>query len=412
MRRSLEDASDNLGAEDSLSISDLASEEISFLDRSMNCCIGFVDMVDSTKVTAEIYGRQKIGQYYSIFINTMAILVKNYGAKIVKNAGDALIFYFPETLDSSNEAAFNDTFECFTTMILARDVINTKLHSENLPSVSYRISADYGRVEVATSTSSKGEDLFGSTMNICAKINSMAEPNGIVIGGHLYRVINSFSFVNNRYEFRELKGGYSISFDQRYSVYHALSKNNNNNTSGIDIDSINQLFTSKNTSKIKVIQAKQQSQSLDESQHEQQLQEQQKYSANIMIVDDEPDTVFTYKSLLSAEGYNVQAFTDPQEALKHFVQLPDPSSYYHLVLLDIRMPRLNGLQLFYRIKAISPNTKIMFISALDIAEELTSILPDIKYDDIIKKPLKREYFVSKINSVLDTTTVHFGSLSA
>jgi CheY-like chemotaxis protein/class 3 adenylate cyclase len=412
MRRSLEDASDNLGAEDSLSISDLASEEISFVDRSMNCCIGFVDMVDSTKVTAEIYGRQKIGQYYSIFINTMAILVKNYGAKIVKNAGDALIFYFPETLDSSNEAAFNDTFECFTTMILARDVINTKLHSENLPSVSYRISADYGRVEVATSTSSKGEDLFGSTMNICAKINSMAEPNGIVIGGHLYRVINSFSFVNNRYEFRELKGGYSISFDQRYSVYHALSKNNNNNTSGIDIDSINQLFTSKNTSKIKVIQAKQQSQSLDESQHEQQLQEQQKYSANIMIVDDEPDTVFTYKSLLSAEGYNVQAFTDPQEALKHFVQLPDPSSYYHLVLLDIRMPRLNGLQLFYRIKAISPNTKIMFISALDIAEELTSILPDIKYDDIIKKPLKREYFVSKINSVLDTTTVHFGSLSA
>jgi CheY-like chemotaxis protein len=298
-------------------------------------------------------------------------------------------------------------------MILARDVINTKLHSENLPSVSYRISADYGRVEVATSTSSKGEDLFGSTMNICAKINSMAEPNGIVIGGDLYRIINSFSFVNNRYEFRELKGGYSISFDQRYSVYHALSKNNNNNnTSGIDIDSINQLFTSKNTSKIKVIQAKQQSQSLDESQHEQQLQEQQKYSANIMIVDDEPDTVFTYKSLLSAEGYNVQAFTDPQEALKHFVQLPDPSSYYHLVLLDIRMPRLNGLQLFYRIKAISPNTKIMFISALDIAEELTSILPDIKYDDIIKKPLKREYFVSKINSVLDTTTVHFGSLSA
>jgi CheY-like chemotaxis protein/class 3 adenylate cyclase len=412
MRRSLEDASDNLGAEDSLSISDLASEEISFVDRSMNCCIGFVDMVDSTKVTAEIYGRQKIGQYYSIFINTMAILVKNYGAKIVKNAGDALIFYFPETLDSSNEAAFRDILECFTTMILARDVINTKLHSENLPSVSYRISADYGRVEVATSTSSKGEDLFGSTMNICAKINSMAEPNGIVIGGDLYRVINSFSFVNNRYEFRELKGGYSISFDQRYSVYHALSKNNNNNTSGIDIDSINQLFTSKNTSKIKVIQAKQQSQSLDESQHEQQLQEQQKYSANIMIVDDEPDTVFTYKSLLSAEGYNVQAFTDPQEALKHFVQLPDPSSYYHLVLLDIRMPRLNGLQLFYRIKAISPNTKIMFISALDIAEELTSILPDIKYDDIIKKPLKREYFVSKINSVLDTTTVHFGSLSA
>jgi two-component system, OmpR family, response regulator ChvI len=143
-----------------------------------------------------------------------------------------------------------------------------------------------------------------------------------------------------------------------------------------------------------------------------QPRQQQKHSANILVVDDEPDTVFTYKSLLSAEGYNVEAFTDPQEALKHFVQLPDPSSYYQLVLLDIRMPRLNGLQLFYRIRAISPDTKIMFISALDIAEELTSILPDITYNHIMKKPLKREYFVSRINSALDTSTVHSGSLSA
>ncbi|MFL6489133.1 MAG: adenylate/guanylate cyclase domain-containing protein, partial [Nitrososphaera sp.] len=196
--------------DDSLSTVDFA-KEISFLDRSMNCCIGFVDMVNSTSIAAEISERQNIGQYYSIFINTMAVLAKNYGAKIVKNAGDALIFYFPDTSDPANEAAFKDMLECFATMILARDIINAKLHSVNLPSVSYRISADYGRVELATSTSSKGgEDLFGSTMNICAKINSMAEPNGIVLGGDLYRIIKSFSFINNRYEFRELQGGYSI----------------------------------------------------------------------------------------------------------------------------------------------------------------------------------------------------------
>ncbi|HKG87184.1 MAG TPA: hypothetical protein VKA95_02570, partial [Nitrososphaeraceae archaeon] len=87
-------------------------------------------MVNSTKVTAEISDRQKIGQYYSIFINTMAILVKNYDAKIIKNAGDALIFYFPKSSDPANEPVFNGAFECFTTMILARDIINTKLHSE------------------------------------------------------------------------------------------------------------------------------------------------------------------------------------------------------------------------------------------------------------------------------------------
>jgi two-component system, OmpR family, response regulator ChvI len=374
-------------------------KEISFLDRSMDCCIGFVDMVDSTSNAAKMMmfsdRRKNIGQYYSIFINTMAILAKNYGAKIVKSAGDALIFYFPDSSDPTNEAAFKDILECFTTMILARDIINAKLHSEggNLPSVSYRISADYGKVEVATSTSSKGrEDLFGSTMNICAKINSMAEPNGIVIGGDLYQIIKSFSFVNG-YEFRELEG-YSTGFGNSYPLYAAALSNN---TRGIDINRINQLFSSDETPSIKDVRAKQQSQQL----------QQQRYSTNIMVVDDEPDTLFTYELFLSDEGYNVEAFTDPQEALKHFVQLSgafSSSSYYQLVLLDIRMPRLNGLQLFNTIKSISPNAKVMFVSALDIAEELTSILPDIKYDDIIKKPVEREYFISKINSVLSINT--------
>jgi two-component system response regulator ChvI len=379
------------GNDGSLSTFELA-KEISFLDRSMNCCIGFVDMVDSTKVTAEISDRQKIRQYYSIFINTMAILVKNYGAKIVKNAGDALIFYFPDSSDPANEAAFRDILECFTTMILARDVINTKLHSEeNLPSVSYRISADYGRVEVATSTSSKGEDLFGSTMNICAKINSMAEPNGIVIGGDLYRIINSFSFIIDKYQFRELEGGYSIGFGNRYPLYTAALSNN---THGIDINRINQLFGSDQTPRIKDVRTKQQSQQLQ--------RQQQKYSANIMVIDDEPDILFTYECFLSDEGYNVEAFADPQEALKHFVQLSGAfSSYYQLVLLDIRMPRLNGLQLYNTIKTLSPNTKIMFVSALDMAEELTSILPNMKYGDIIRKPVEREYFIRKINSMLN-----------
>jgi CheY-like chemotaxis protein/class 3 adenylate cyclase len=396
---------DGLGAKDSVPSFDLSSsteEEISFLDRSINCCIGVVDMLNSTSITAEMYDHQKkIGQYYSIFINTMAALARNYGAKIVKSAGDALIFYFPQTSDASNEAAFNDAFECFTTMILARDIVNIKLRLESLPSVSYRISADYGKVEVATSTSSRGgEDLFGSTMNICAKINSMAEANGIVIGGDLYRIIKSFSFFNNRYKFQELQG-YSVGFNHKYPVYHILSKNNDKNgTSEIAINSINQLLALKKTSsKIKDIQVRQQQTSQLLQQSQQVQQQPQEYATNIMIVDDEPDILSTYECFLSDEGYKVQSFTDPQDALEHFVQLADPS-HYKLALLDIRMPRINGLQLFHRIRRLSPKIKIMFISALDVAEELTSILPDMKHDDIIKKPVERKHFISKINSAL------------
>jgi hypothetical protein len=73
--------------------------------------------------------------------------------------------------------------ECGITMIAARDIINAKLKEEGeLPSMYYKISADYGRVEVARSLSSPDtDDLFGSNMNVCAKINSMASANGMVI---------------------------------------------------------------------------------------------------------------------------------------------------------------------------------------------------------------------------------------
>ena len=388
----------NWETDDNPSIFDRA-QEIRFLPHSQNYCVCFVDLVNSTKITAEISDQRKIGHYYSIFINTMAVLVKHYGAKIVKNVGDALIFYFPGTSDARNETAFQNVLECLTTMLVARNIINAKLRSENLPSVSYRISADYGKVEVATSTSSKSEDLFGSTMNICAKINSMAEPNGIVIGDALHQIIRSFSFADE-YQFKELQRRYSIGLSERYPVYCAFS----NNISKTDIDRINSLFRSRESAISNDIQTNEQSQVMKP-------QQRQKYSYNILVVDDEPDTAFTYKTLLSAEGYDVQVFTDPQEALKHFVQRPDPSSHYQLVLLDIRMPRLNGLQLFYKIKAVSPNTKIVFCSALDIAEELTSILPGISYHHIIKKPMRREDFISKINAVINNHPVHFDSLS-
>src|ERR687893_833772 len=389
----------NRETDDNPSIFDRA-QEIRFLPHSQNYCVCFVDLVNSTKITAEISDQRKIGQYYSIFINTIAVLVKHYGAKIVKNVGDALIFYFPGTSDSRNETAFQNVLECLTTMILARNIINAKLRSENLPSVSYRISADYGKVEVATSTSSKGrEDLFGSTMNICAKINSMAEPNGIVIGEALHQIIRSFSFADE-YQFKELQRRYSIGFSERYPVYCAFS----NNISKTDIGRIKSLFRSRESAISNDLQINEQSQVMKP-------QQRQKYSYNILVVDDEPDTAFTYKTLLSAEGYDVQVFTDSQEALKHFAQRPDPSSHYQLVLLDIRMPRLNGLQLFYRIKAVSPNTKIVFCSALDIAEELTSILPGISYHHIFKKPMRREDFISKINAVINNHPVRFDSLS-
>ncbi len=65
-------------------------------------------------------------------------------------------------------------------MIQANSILNENLHGNGLPSISYRISANYGLVELATSTNSNGVDLFGPTVNICSKINhlSFTKSNG------------------------------------------------------------------------------------------------------------------------------------------------------------------------------------------------------------------------------------------
>jgi DNA-binding response OmpR family regulator len=117
-----------------------------------------------------------------------------------------------------------------------------------------------------------------------------------------------------------------------------------------------------------------------------------------MLVDDEPDALLTYKKFLDTEGYYVEAFEDPEEALKCFASKSTP--HYDLIVMDIRMPGLNGLQLYNRLKAINMSTKVLFVSALDVAEELISILPDVRYKDIIRKPVEQAHFVSTVRAAL------------
>ncbi len=95
----------------------------------------------------------------------------------------------------------------------------------------------------------------------------------------------------------------------------------------------------------------------------QEQQKQEPCTSNILLIDDEKDILHAFKEDLVCEGYNVKAFADPTEALTHFVNV-NPC-HYNLAILDIRMPGLNGLQLYYRFKAINRNMKILFVSALD-----------------------------------------------
>ncbi|MFZ0510371.1 MAG: response regulator [Candidatus Nitrosopolaris sp.] len=127
-----------------------------------------------------------------------------------------------------------------------------------------------------------------------------------------------------------------------------------------------------------------------------QSEQDRKHTPTILLVDDEEDILYTFKTGLASEGFNVEAFADAKEALTHFATV-NPS-HYDLAILDIRTPGLNGLQLYYRLKAVNRNIKILFVSALDAVPELISILPDVKTtDDVIKKPVALDDFISAVN---------------
>jgi CheY-like chemotaxis protein len=119
---------------------------------------------------------------------------------------------------------------------------------------------------------------------------------------------------------------------------------------------------------------------------------------NLMLVEDEPDILFAFKTILISEGYNVDTFTDSFEALKHFIKLNRP--YYDLVILDIRMPGMNGIQLYQKLKRIDGDVRVIFATALDAAEELVSIIPDLNSVHVIRKPIDAKDFINLVKKAV------------
>ena len=119
-----------------------------------------------------------------------------------------------------------------------------------------------------------------------------------------------------------------------------------------------------------------------------------------MIVDDEPDVLAVFKSYLTSEGYQVEAFSDSYKALQSFAT--SEPRHYDLLVLDIRMPTINGLQLYQRLKAVDPYIQVIFLSALEATDELVSILDGVKTVDVIRKPIDRKHFLQKVKASIES----------
>lgn len=167
---------------------------LNFSDHSENDCVCLIDIKDSTKVTSRLSDLQS-SKLYSTFLNSMANIVRSYNGIVVKNIGDALLFYFHNP-NLTNEKDFKSIIECCLAMSEAHPEINKKLNKEGLPSVDYKISATYGSVRVAKIANSDVNDIFGTTVNKCAKINQYAPVNGFVIGKDLHEIVKNQTSYN------------------------------------------------------------------------------------------------------------------------------------------------------------------------------------------------------------------------
>jgi DNA-binding response OmpR family regulator len=118
----------------------------------------------------------------------------------------------------------------------------------------------------------------------------------------------------------------------------------------------------------------------------------------ILVVDDEPDLTQVSTLALEYHGFKVDAFNDPQEALAKF----EPG-LYDLVILDIKMPKMDGFELYHEIKKKDSNAKVCFLTASELYYEefRKKEYYALDRDMFIRKPIENEELVKEINKMID-----------
>lgn len=118
----------------------------------------------------------------------------------------------------------------------------------------------------------------------------------------------------------------------------------------------------------------------------------------ILIVDDDPDILTTYKKGLEESGlFEVDTFTDPEEMLSNF-----KNGLYDFLIIDIRLPKMDGFELYDKMKAIDNKVKICFITAYEINyRALRQVFPEPKLECFIQKPIEIGKLVERIKSELE-----------
>ena len=116
----------------------------------------------------------------------------------------------------------------------------------------------------------------------------------------------------------------------------------------------------------------------------------------ILLVDDDTDVVSIFKMILELNGFEVDAYTNPLSALSKF-----KPNEFGLLILDIRMPNMNGFELYKKLRIIDGNVEVCFITAFeDYHEEFKESFPMLdEAKQFIRKPKAIEDLVNHVATI-------------
>jgi DNA-binding response OmpR family regulator len=121
-----------------------------------------------------------------------------------------------------------------------------------------------------------------------------------------------------------------------------------------------------------------------------------KTNSRILIVDDEPDITESFGLALEDSGFEVDKYNDPAVALASF-----KPNVYGLLILDIKMPKMDGFELYDKIKKIDEKVKVFFISAFDIDRtEISKKYPGLKIENFLPKPIQIPELIKRVEEQL------------
>ncbi|MGA9153411.1 MAG: response regulator [Candidatus Nitrosopolaris sp.] len=127
----------------------------------------------------------------------------------------------------------------------------------------------------------------------------------------------------------------------------------------------------------------------------------------ILVVDDEADVCFVLEKVLGENGFVVDSYEDPFLALERF-----RAHLYNLVILDIKMPELNGFELYREIRRLDKKVKICFLTAGEMYYGAYSdIFSSLPANHFIKKPIDNEGLLERINDIITQDIRHMIALN-